>query len=173
MDLNISKICETALMQAVEEETKPYAIKETSQIILETELVYSIREKNLGIVFNAINASDENVITDRINYIVSLTETEIFTDIPDRQSIQTFKGTILERKTLSKGGRDFFSEQLLPSPALAKKLSEITYEDNKNLRWIVNPILIVNSKNRILQAKYHQTKNEVGPFPTPLPIKTI
>ena len=173
LNLNISRICEGALLQAVEEETKPFGITETSQIILQAELIYNIREKILAIVFIAINASEENVISDRINYLVSITDKEFFTGLPDRQSIQKFKGTILERRTLSKGGREIFSKQLFPSSDLAERLSEVTHEDSKNLRWIVYPTLTVDSKKRVLQAKYEQIKDEKGVFPIPRPLKTM
>ena len=172
LDLNISRICEGALLQAVEEETKPFKITETSQLILQAELIYNIREKRLAIGFTAINASEENVITDRINYLISITDKEFLTDL-ERESIQTFRGTILERRTLSKGGREIFSKQLFPSSELAKRLSEVTYKDSKNLRWIVYPTLIVDSKKRVLKAKYEQTWDEKGLLPIPQPLKTM
>ena len=173
LDINISRICENALLRAVEEETRPYGITETSQIILEAELIYNIQEKSLAISFITINASEQNVISDRINYLIAITDKEFFTDLRDRQSIQKFKGTILERKTLPKGGRDFFSEQLIPSPELAERLSEVNYEDAQNLRWIVYPTLIVETKNRVLKAKYDQIRNEKNMFPVPKPLKTV
>jgi len=173
LDLNFSRICEGALLQAIEEETRPFGITETSQIIVEVELVYHIREKSLTIGFTAINASEEDVISDRINYLAAITDKEFFTDLPDRQSIQKFKGTILERRTLSKGGREVFSEQLEPSPDLEKRLSEVTYADSRNLRWIVYPTLIVESKQRVLQATYEQITDEKGVFPIPRPLKTV
>lgn len=173
LDLNFSRICEGALLQAVEEETKPFEITETSQILLQAEIIYNIREKRLAIGFIAINASEENVITDRINYLISITDKEFFTDLPERQSIQTFKGTILERRTLPKGGTEPFSEQLHPSPDLTKRLLEVTQKDSKNLRWIIIPTLIVDSKKRVLKAKYDQTWDEKGLFPIPQPLKTI
>ncbi len=173
LDLNFSRICEGAMLQAIEEETKPFGITETCQVILEAELIYNIREKILGINFTAINASEENVISDRINYLVSVTDKEFFTDLPDRQSIQKFKGTVLKRKTLPKGGRDTFSERLSPSPDLGKRLSEVTYKDSKNLRWIVYPTLIVDSKKRVLQARFEQIMDEKGVFPIPRPLKTM
>lgn len=172
LNLNISRICEGALLQAVEEETKPFEIIETSQIILQAELIYIIREKRLGIGFIAINASEENVISDRINYMISITDKEFFTDL-ERESIQTFRGTILERRTLSKGVAEPFPEQLLPSPELAKRLSEVTHKDSKNLRWIVIPTLFVDSKKRVLKAKYEQTWDKKGLYPVPRPLKTM
>ena len=173
LDLNISRICEEALHQAVEEETRPYEISETSKLILEAELIYNIREKILTIVFTAINASEENYISDRINYIISVTDKEVFTDLSDRQTVQKFKGTILERKTLPRGGRDSFSEQLIASSSLAKRLSEVNYEDTKNLRWVVYPTLIVNSKRRVLKAKYEQIWDEKKVFPIPRPLIAV
>jgi hypothetical protein len=174
LDLNISKISENALLQAIEEEKQPYGIAETSQIILEAELLFSIREKILLIHFTVINASDENVILDRINYLVSITDREYFSDLPDRQSIQMFKGTILERNTIPKGDRRSFSEQLIPSSTLSKRLSEVTYEDNRNLRWIVYPDLIVDSKKRVLHAKYEQIRDEKrSMFAIPRLLKTF
>jgi len=62
LDLNISKISQESLLQAIEEETKPYKITDTSEVVLEAELIYNIRQKTLAISFVAINASGENVI---------------------------------------------------------------------------------------------------------------
>jgi hypothetical protein len=174
LDLNISRICENALLQAIEEEEQPYGITETSQIILEAELLFNIREKILAIHFTVINASDENVILDRINYLVAITDREYFSDNPDRQSIQMFRGTFLERDTIRKGDRRSFSEPLLPSSTLAKRLSEVTYEDKRNLRWIVYPDLIVDSKKRVLHAKYEQIHDKKRSlFAVPRLLKTF
>jgi len=172
LNLNISRICESALLQAVEEEREPFVITETSQIILQAELIYNIRDKRLAIVFNVINASEENVLSDRIYYLVSITDKEFLTDLPV-QGIQEFTGIILERRTISKGGTEFFSEQLIPSSELAKRLSEVTHKDSKNLRWVAFPTLIVDSKKRVLKGKYEQKWDEKGLFPIPQPLKTM
>ncbi len=173
LDLNFSKIAEDALKQAIEEETKPFGIIETSQIILEAELIYNLRDKKLGISFIVTNASDENIISDRINYSIGITNREFFSDLPDRQCLQEFKGTVLERETIPKGGKGSFSKQLSPSPELTSLLSQVTYEDTKNLRWIVYPKFIANSRKKILEAKYKQTMDEQGHYPVPRPLKTF
>lgn len=172
LDLNFSKIAEDALKQAIEEETKPFGIVETSQILLGAELFYNVRDKMLTLVFVVDNVSDENVVSDRINYTLGITDRETFTNIPDRQCIQTFKGTILERETIPKGGHGSFGERLVPSADLAAKLSEVTCEDSKNLRWIVYPRLIANTRKTILGANYKQKIDEKGHFPVPRPLRT-
>src|SRR5665647_1528976 len=91
-------------------------IVETTQIILDAKLYYNIREKTLAATFIVFNASEENIISDRINFSLLVTDRETFTDLPIRQSLQEFKATNLERKTLFKGQREIFVEHLSPSP---------------------------------------------------------
>lgn len=172
LDLNFSKIAEDALKQAIEEETKPFGIIETSQIILEPEVAYNVRDKILGITFTVTNASDENIISDRINYLMGITDREQFTDHPD-QYIQVFKGTVFERTTIQKGSKVFFSEKLIPSSDLAIKLSQVTYEDTKNLGWIIYPTFIADSRKKVLQAKFEQKKCDKGLYPILRPLKTF
>jgi hypothetical protein len=173
LDLNISRISEKALLQAVKEETKPYMIVETSQIILDAKLYYNIRERALAVTFIVFNASEENVISDRINYSLLVTDRETFTDLPIRQSIQEFKGINLERKTVFKGQREIFVEHLSPSPELSKIFSEVTHEDTKNLRWVIYPTAFVESKKRVLQAKFEQILDEKKHYLLPRPIEAF
>jgi hypothetical protein len=79
----------------------------------------------------------------------------------------------LERRTIPKGSKAIFSKPLIPSPDLAARLSEVTYEDGKNLRWVVYSNLIADSKRRVLQAKYEQTLDEKKLFPVPRALKTM
>jgi hypothetical protein len=173
LDLNISRISEKALHQAVKEETKPYMIFETPQITLKANIFYNIREKGLAATFIILNASEENVISDRINYSVLVTDKEFFTDLPGRQSLQEFKGTNLERQTIFKGQWAIFTEILSPSPELAKRLAEMTHEDSKNLRWVISPAAFVESRKRVLQAKFEQIKDEKKTYPLPRPIESF
>jgi hypothetical protein len=173
LDLNISRISEKALLQAVNEETKPYMIVETTQIILDAKLYYNIREKTLAATFIVFNASEENIISDRINFSLLVTDRETFTDLPIRQSLQEFKATNLERKTLFKGQREIFVEHLSPSPELSKILFEVTHEDTKNLRWVIYPTAFVESKKRVLLAKFEQILDEKKTYPLPRPIESF
>jgi hypothetical protein len=173
LDLNISRISEKALHQAVKEETKPYMIFETSQITLKPNVFYNIREKGLAATFMIVNGSEENVISDRINYSVLVTDKEFFTDLPIRQSLQEFKGTNLERQTIFKGQWTVFTEMLSPSPELAKRLAEMTHEDCKNLRWVISTAAFVESRKQVLQAKFEQIKDEKKIYPLPRPIEAF
>jgi post-segregation antitoxin (ccd killing protein) len=173
LDLNFSKIAEDALKLAVEEETKPFGITKTSQIIVETELMYNVRAKKLGVSFVVTNASDENIISDRVNYLLIVTDQESFTDLPHCQGIQVFKGTVFERRTLHKGVKDGFSDELIPSSELASRLAQVTYEDSKNLRWVVYPEFFADTRKKVLQAEYAQKMDDKGFFPIPRPLKTF
>jgi len=173
LDLNLSKIAENALFQAVEEESKPYGIVETSQIIYEASIFYSLREKILIANFTVINASAENVISDRINYSILITDREVFTELPIWQSLQQFKGSNLERQTIPTGQRRTFAERLTPSPELATRLAEMTFEDNKNLGWVVYPGLFVETRKQVLFAKFEQIVDDKKRFLLPRPLKTF
>jgi len=171
LDLNFSKIAEDALKLAIEEETKPYGIIGTSQILFEAELIYNLKDKELGLSFTLINATPDNIISDRTRYWLVVTDRESFTDLPYRQGLQAFNGMVFERATIAKGGRVSFSEKLAPSLDLESRLSQVTYEDSKNLRWIVYLRAVVDSRKRVLEANYKQEMDEKGYYPIPRPLK--
>lgn len=171
LDLNISRICEEALTQAVEEEARPFEITESMQIILRAGIAYHVRSEGLrlGLVFVIANESGENVVLDRINYDVFIKR-----DVNDKD-VQHFKGNVLERRTISKGMQEVFPESLEPSPDLVQILKETTASDHyvKGLKWVIFADLFVDSKKRILRGKFEQILDEKGVWPRPRYINVL
>jgi len=165
LELNISKICEEALMRAVTEEAQPYGIVPSLQIIYDAEFFhYPTAGNHLAIIFTVRNTSEENVILDRIKYLVAVKK-------ESGETVQTFEGTILDRRTIAKGSKEIFPEKLMPSPDLARVLKETTSDNQSTLKWIVFPTLIADSKKRILEGKFEQVWDEKQIMPRPRSLK--
>ena len=166
LGLNISKICEDALIQAIKEETQPYEIVESPQIIFDAELLYVPSDSTLALGFTVTNTSEENVILDRINYVLDIKSDN------SEKPIQIFKGTVLKRVTIRKGqGKHPFGERLKPSPELARILREKASNNFKDLEWRIVPSLYVNNKKSILKGRFKQILDETGINPRPRLIK--
>jgi len=165
LELNISKICEEALMNAVMEETQPYGIIPSLQIIYDAELYQYPRMGNhLAIIFTVRNNSEENVILDRIKYLVAVLK-------ESGEPIQTFEEMILDRRTIAKGTSESFPGKLIPSADLARVILETTSDGKSSLKWVVYPTLIADSKKRVLEGKFEQIWDEKKTMALPRPLK--
>lgn len=154
VDLNISKICEEALMHAVQEETQPYQITVSRQIVFSADLLYNKKQSQIAVLFSILNTSEENVILDRITYKIFIQPAKQ-TGFGD-PTPQTFKGVILERNTIQKG------QWLGVSDALTFEQSKITSMLNEELSWRIYPELFVDSKRGILNGKFEQKLDDNG-----------
>jgi len=146
LDLNISKICEEALDNAVKEEIQPYGLIESQQIIFDAELCYYESTRFL-VVFNVTNASEENVILDRIDYSIDLVDSA-------NAPIRTLTGAVLRRRTIHKGTKEKFIDDPAEGQDLVDDLKKKSVDIEKNVKWRITPSLYVESKRGILQGQF-------------------
>ena len=146
LDLNISKICEEALDNAVKEEMQPYGLIESQQIIFDAELCYHESARFL-VVFNVTNASEENVILDRIDYLVDLVDSA-------NAPIRTLTGAVLRRRTILKGTKEKFIDDPAEGQDLVDDLKKKSVDIEKDVKWRITPSLYVESKRGILQGQF-------------------
>lgn len=154
LDLNISKICEEALDNAVKEEMQPYGLIESQQIIFDAELFYHESTRFL-VVFNVTNASEENVILDRITYLVDLVDSA---NVP----VRTLTGAVLRRRTILKGAKEKFIDDPAECQDLVDDLKKKSVNIEKDLKWRITPSLYVDSKRGILQGHFEEIFDETG-----------
>jgi hypothetical protein len=154
LDLNISKICEEALDSAVKEEMEPYGLIESQQIIFDAELCYYESTRFL-VVFNVTNASEENVILDRIDYSIDLVDSA---NVP----VRTLTGAVLRRRTILKGTKEKFIDDPAEGQDLVDDLKKKSVNIEKDLKWRITPSLYVDSKGGILQGHFEEIFDESG-----------
>jgi hypothetical protein len=157
LELNISKICEEALENQVKEELQPYGLIQSQQIIFDAELYYH-ESTRLLVVFNVTNASEENVILDRITYSVDLGG-------PADTSFYSFTGAMLRRRTIEKGTKEKFIDDPQEGLDLVDEMKKKSVDIEKDVKWVITPSLYANSKRGILQGQFQevsQPRNEAG-----------
>ena len=157
LELNISKICEEALENQVKEEMQPYGLIQSQQIIFDAELYYH-ESTRLLVVFNVTNASEENVILDRITYSVDLAD-------PANTPFYSFNGAMLRRRTIEKGTKEKFIDDPREGLDLVDDLKKKSVDIEKDVKWIITPSLYANSKRGILQGQFREVSqpgNEAG-----------
>jgi antitoxin component of RelBE/YafQ-DinJ toxin-antitoxin module len=157
LGLNISKISEDALAQAIAEETRPFSIVESDQVVFRANLIYVKHEETLGLGFNVLNASEENLIIDRIIYSLHLSK-EIF-DKP----IEVFKGVALKREDVPKGKQvSMPGEGFKPSKGTVDRINEMIAKGDGSVKWVIFTELYLSSKKGIIKGKFEWKRDEKG-----------
>ena len=167
LDLNLSKLCEAALESAIVEETQPFSIKLSDKIFFRSSVGYLSRKGIISIWFTVTNASDENLILDRITYQLFITK-EVLGDV-----LESFNSAVLTREDIPKGKQVIVAgEAFKISKDTIEKLNEMSSRNERTIGHIVNANIFLNSKKNVIKGKFEWKKDENG-FPIIEPFLVI
>jgi len=163
LGLNISKICEEALNQAVAEETRPYSLIESDKVTFSADLFYVKNNELLGPVFRIVNSSEENLILDRIVYSASLYEANLPLLETLDKPIQGFKGVILKREDIPKGAIKYIGGELpKPSSDTVEKINIMMSKGDESIKGVIFADIFLNGKKGIITGKFEVKRDEKG-----------